>query len=90
MAIEATLVNAPKVTVDGGLLDQSWAQNMVSLSLEIQYQVPTRLIMRFTTPGLGEQTTEFPFALDHEVTVAFPQGSAGSGHRSSRPVDACT
>ncbi|MFP3907171.1 MAG: phage baseplate assembly protein V [Acidimicrobiales bacterium] len=79
MPIEATLVNAPKVMVDGSPLDQSWAQSMVSLSLEMQYQVPTRLIMRFTTPGLGEATTDFPFALDHEVTVSFPQGSAGSG-----------
>ena len=86
MAAEQTLVNAPKVTVDGQVLDQFWANKLMSLSLEVQYQVPARLTMRFFTPMLGESTQPFPFELNGAIKVAFPIGQAGQG---ARLVEAC-
>ncbi len=66
----------PRVLVNGISLDQSWAQRMLSLSIEMRLQLPTRLTMRFLSPGLGDDTTEFPFSFGRHVKVEFPvQGS---------------
>ncbi len=81
MAVESTLVNAPKVSIGSSTLHEYWASRMISLSLELQYQVPTRLTMRFATPVLGRAAPLFPFDLDGDVSVAFPVGRAGSGAR---------
>lgn len=81
MAVHSTTVQSPKIALDQGkkALDQFWSKRLISLSLESQFQVPTQLTLRFTTPVLGEQGPAFPFKLDGAVTVAFPTALTSSG-----------
>jgi uncharacterized protein involved in type VI secretion and phage assembly len=82
MAVPATTIQSPKVLVGTSALDQFWANKLTALSLEMQFQVPTRLTMRFETDVLGEQVPAFPFALDGKVTVSFPMGLTPNGSPS--------
>ena len=79
MAVPATTVQSPTVKVGGNPLDQFWAARLISLSLEMQFQVPTRLTLRFSTPVLGQQAPAFPFSLDGFVSVTFPTGLTPDG-----------
>jgi len=73
VTVPTALVQSPKVAVGGrDPLDEYWAKRMSSLSLEMQFQVPTRLTMRFTMPVLGTQAPAFPFAIETKVSVTFP------------------
>jgi uncharacterized protein involved in type VI secretion and phage assembly len=90
MSVESTLVQAPKVTIgsNSSPLDQYWASRMVSLSLEMELQVPTRLTMRFTTPVLGTAAPGFPFEIGTKVSVALPTSRSGGGVSFSAPCGA--
>jgi uncharacterized protein involved in type VI secretion and phage assembly len=83
----STLVQAPKVGLGSAnnSLHEYWAQRMTSLSVEMQFQVPTRLTMRFSTPVLGTAAPAFPFALDTEVSVTFPVEREGGGASFVKP-----
>jgi uncharacterized protein involved in type VI secretion and phage assembly len=83
----STLVQAPKVGIgpSDGPLDEYWAQRLTSLALEMQFQLPTRLTLRFSTPVLGTSAPAFPFALDTVVGVTFPVEREGGGATFVKP-----
>ena len=83
----STLVQAPKVGLgsSNSSLHEYWAQRLTALSLEMQFQVPSRLTMRFSTPVLGTAAPAFPFALDTEVSVTFPVEREGGGASFVKP-----
>lgn len=66
-------VQSPKITVNGSGLVKLWADQLTTLSLEMQLQIPTRLTLRFEIPTLGSAPPAFPFALGDTIKVSFPK-----------------
>lgn len=87
-----SVVQAPKLTTKepDGPVDEYWMSRLLSLSLEMQFQVPTRLTLRFVMPTLGSNAPSFPFKIDTEVTVLLPDEFDGTGASFIQPCGALT
>lgn len=87
---QAIFAEAPQISVDGTDIHEVWSDAMVSFSLEMQLQVPTRLTLRFVMPVLGQASgaPALPFDIGSSVGVMLPNvaNQQSGGVEFVRPV----